>query len=228
VHSVGNLKIDAPPPPVDLAELERLRQALAGRPGLVAASTHEGEEEIIAEAHRELARNFEGFCTIIAPRHPERGTAVAERMRDFGLSVAQRSIGAVPNSRTDVYVADTIGELGTLYALYPIAFIGGSLVDRGGQNPVEAVRHGVAVVTGPHWQNFRDAYRTLLRHRGAIEVTSAKTLAAAVGELLQSQSEMQSMRARATQALTTMSGALAKTVEALLRYLPDKRLKRAS
>jgi 3-deoxy-D-manno-octulosonic-acid transferase len=228
VHSVGNLKIDAPPPPVDRAELERLRQALSGRPGFVAASTHEGEEEIIAEAHRELARNVDGFCTIIAPRHPERGTAVAERMRDFGLSVAQRSIGVVPNDRTDVYVADTIGELGTLYALYPVAFIGGSLVNRGGQNPIEAVRHGVAVITGPHWQNFRDAYRTLLRHHGAIEVNSAATLATAVAQLLASQSEMQSMRAGATQALATMSGALAKTVEMLLRYLPDERLKRAS
>jgi 3-deoxy-D-manno-octulosonic-acid transferase len=228
VQSVGNLKIDAPPPPVDLAELERLTDALAGRPGFVAASTHEGEEEIIAEAHRELARTFDKFCTIIAPRHPERGTAVAERLKDFGLSVAQRSLGALPTERTDIYIADTIGELGTLYALSPIAFIGGSLVDRGGQNPIEAVHHGVAVLTGPHWQNFRDAYRTLLRHQGAIEVSSAKTLAAAVSQLLQSQSELQHMRAGATQALATLSGALAKTVETLLRYLPDERLKRAS
>jgi 3-deoxy-D-manno-octulosonic-acid transferase len=228
VLSVGNLKIDAPPPPVDLAELERLREALGGRPGFVAASTHEGEEEIIAEAHRELARTFEGFCTIIAPRHPERGTAIAERLKDLGLSVAQRSLGTLPNARTDVYVADTIGELGTLYALTPIAFIGGSLVDRGGQNPIEAVRHGVAVLTGPHRQNFRDAYRTLLRHQGVIEVDSAKSLATAVTHLLQSQSEMAHMRAGATQALATLSGALEKTVATLLDYLPDERLKRAS
>jgi 3-deoxy-D-manno-octulosonic-acid transferase len=228
VLSVGNLKIDAPPPPVDLAELERLREALGGRPGFVAASTHEGEEEIIAEAHRELARTFEGFCTIIAPRHPERGTAIAERLKDLGLSVAQRSLGTLPNARTDVYVADTIGELGTLYALTPIAFIGGSLVDRGGQNPIEAVRHGVAVLTGPHRQNFRDAYRTLLRHRGVIEVDGAKSLATAVTHLLQSQSEMAHMRAGATQALATLSGALEKTVATLLDYLPDERLKRAS
>jgi len=183
VQSVGNLKIDAPPPPVDLGELERLRSALDGRPLFVAASTHEGEEEIVAQAHRELARAFERFLTIIAPRHPERGTAIAERLKDLGLSVAQRSLGALPSERTDVYVADTIGELGTLYALAPIAFIGGSLVERGGQNPIEAVRHGVAVLTGPHHQNFRDAYRTLLRHQGAIEVGSAKSIAAAVSQL---------------------------------------------
>jgi len=228
VLSVGNLKIDAPPPPVDENELKRLRDALGGRPVFVAASTHEGEEEIIADAHRELARNFEGLCTIIAPRHPERGTAVADRLRDFGLSVAQRSLGTLPNARTDVYVADTIGELGTLYALSPIAFIGGSLIDRGGQNPIEAVHHGVAVLTGPHWQNFRDAYRALLRSQGAIEVDGARSLAAAVTILMQSQSEMARMRTGATQALATLSGALGKTVATLLDYLPDERLKRAS
>jgi 3-deoxy-D-manno-octulosonic-acid transferase len=228
VLPVGNLKIDAPPPPIDLVELERLKVALGERPVFAAASTHEGEEEVIAAAHRALARNFEGLCTIIAPRHPERGTALAESLKDLGFTVAQRSLGALPGPRTDIYIADTIGELGTLYALAPVAFIGGSLIDRGGQNPIEAVRHGVAVLTGPHWQNFRDAYRTLLRHDGAIEVKSAADVAAAVSRLLDSPMELQRMRNGATQALTTLSGALDKTVEALLRYLPDERLKRAS
>ena len=84
----------------------------------------------------------------------------------------------------EIYIADTIGELGTLYALSPLAFIGGSLVERGGQNPIEAVRHGVAVITGPHWQNFTDAYRALLRHHGAVEVKSARALTDAVSRLL--------------------------------------------
>jgi 3-deoxy-D-manno-octulosonic-acid transferase len=228
VHSVGNLKIDAPPPPVDLNELERLKAALGERPVFAAASTHEGEEETIAAAHRALTRQFENLCTIIAPRHPERGTALAETLKNLGFNVAQRSLGAVPGPRTDIYVADTIGELGTLYALAPVAFIGGSLIDRGGQNPIEAVRHGVAVLTGPHWQNFRDAYRTLLRHDGAIEIKSSADVAAAVTKLFESPSELQRMRAGATQALSTLSGALDKTVAALLRYLPDERLKRAS
>jgi 3-deoxy-D-manno-octulosonic-acid transferase len=228
VHSVGNLKIDAPPPPVDLNELERLKAALGERPVFAAASTHEGEEETIAAAHRALTRQFENLCTIIAPRHPERGTALAETLKNLGFNVAQRSLGAVPGPRTDIYIADTIGELGTLYALAPVAFIGGSLIDRGGQNPIEAVRHGVAVLTGPHWQNFRDAYRTLLRHDGAIEIKSSADIAAAVTKLFESPAELQRMRAGATQALSTLSGALDKTVTALLRYLPDERLKRAS
>lgn len=228
VLSVGNLKIDAPPPPVDLNELERLKSALGARPVFAAASTHEGEEESIAVAHRALARHFEGLCTIIAPRHPERGTALAEMLKNLGFTVAQRSLGALPGPRTEIYIADTIGELGTLYALAPVAFIGGSLVDRGGQNPIEAVRHGAAVLTGPHWHNFRDAYRTLLRHEGAIEVKSSADIAAAVSKLLDSPAELQRMRSGATLALDTLSGALDKTVEALLRYLPDERLKRAS
>jgi 3-deoxy-D-manno-octulosonic-acid transferase len=228
VHSVGNLKIDAPPPPVDLNELERLKAALGARPVFAAASTHEGEEETIAAAHRALTRQFEDLCTIIAPRHPERGTALAESLKNLGFNVAQRSLGALPGPRTDIYIADTIGELGTLYALAPVAFIGGSLIDRGGQNPIEAVRHGVAVLTGPHWQNFRDAYRTLLRHEGAIEIKSAADIAAAVTRLYESPAELQRMRAGATQALSTLSGALDKTVAALLPYLPDARLKRAS
>jgi len=228
VHSVGNLKIDAPPPPIDAGELDRLKSVLALRPLFIAASTHEGEEEIIAQAHRQLARKFEGFCTIIAPRHPERGTRIAERLKDLGLSVTQRSLGAMPTERTDIYIADTIGELGTLYALSPIAFIGGSLIEHGGQNPIEAIRHGAVVITGRHWRNFSDAYHALLRHNGAIEVETAEELAESVSQLLNSQSEMQRMRAGATLALGTLSGALERSVELLAPILPDERLKRAS
>lgn len=226
--AVGNLKIDAPPPPVDGTELARLQTALAGRPVLAAASTHEGEEETIAAAHRALSRKFENICTIIAPRHPERGTALAEMLKNLGFNVAQRSLGALPGPRTDIYIADTIGELGTLYALAPVAFIGGSLIEHGGQNPIEAVRHGTAVLTGPHRQNFRDAYGILLRNGGAIEVRSAADITVAVTRLMSNPAELQRMREGATEALSSLSGALDKTVEALLRYLPEERLKRAS
>jgi 3-deoxy-D-manno-octulosonic-acid transferase len=228
VHSVGNLKIDAPPPPIDAGELDRLKKVLALRPLFVAASTHEGEEEIIAQAHRRLARKFEGFCTIIAPRHPERGTRIAERLKDLGLSVTQRSLGAMPTERTDIYIADTIGELGTLYSLSSIAFIGGSMIEHGGQNPIEAIRHGAVVITGRHWRNFSDAYHALLRHNGAIEVETSEELAESVSQLLNSQSEMQRMRAGATLALGTLSGALERSIELLAPILPDERLQRAS
>jgi 3-deoxy-D-manno-octulosonic-acid transferase len=203
-----------------LAELERLKPALQGRALLMAASTHEGEDAIVAEAHCQLRRTIPDLCTIIAPRHPERGRAISDMLRSKGLSVARRSLGALPDRTSDAYVADTIGELGMLYKLAPVAFIGGSLVDRGGQNPIEAVRQGAAVLTGPHWQNFSDAYDMLIRHQAAIVVRSAPELASAAGQLLADQTELSRMHSRASTALDALSGALPRTVEALLHHLP--------
>lgn len=220
--SVGNLKVDAPAPPVDSSALERLRPAFAGRPLLMAASTHDGEDQVVAEAHRVLAQSLPGLCTIIAPRHPERGGAITEMLKEKGLHVAQRSLGVLPDRTSEAYVADTIGELGTLYKLAPVAFIGGSLVNRGGQNPIEAVRQGAVVLTGPHWHNFGDAYDVLIRARGAIVVHSADELASAARQLITDQAELGSMRQRANAALAKISGALPRTITALLRYLPNE------
>ena len=227
--AAGNLKIDTPTAPVNMAELERLMPAFQGRPLLMAASTHEGEDAIVAEAHCQLRRTFPDLCTIIAPRHPERGAAISELLASKGLSVARRSLGALPDRTSDAYVADTIGELGMLYKLAPVAFIGGSLVDRGGQNPIEAVRQGAAVLTGPHWHNFSDAYTALISQRAAIVVRSAPELASAAGRLLADQTERSRMHTRANSALSALSGALPRTVEALLLHLPaDDGFARAS
>jgi 3-deoxy-D-manno-octulosonic-acid transferase len=219
----GNLKIDAPPPPVDGAMLERLRPALADRKLLIAASTHAGEDQIVADAHGALRSKVEDLCTIVVPRHPERGAEIAALLRARGLRVARRSLGDLPDPRSDAYVADTIGELGTLYALAPVAFIGGSLVEPGGgHNPVEAVRQGAVVLTGPNWHNFGDAYRALLDHRAAIEVRTAGELATAALRLLSDEVELAQMRSRAAAALASLAGALPRTVEALLEYLPSE------
>ncbi len=221
VAVAGNLKIDAPPPPVDAADYEKLRSALKGRPLFVAASTHEGEEAIVADAHRALSGRIEGLCTIIAPRHPERGTGIAERLKGLGLTVAQRSLGALPDDRTGIYVADTIGELGLYYALSSVVFIGGSLIEHGGQNPVEAVRHGAVVMTGPSTGNFRDIYAALLRHKGAIEVRSAAGIAALAFDLLTSDEARQRSKAGAALALSSLGGGLERTVQALEPLLPS-------
>jgi 3-deoxy-D-manno-octulosonic-acid transferase len=229
VMPAGNLKVDSPPPPVDGAELARLKPAFGGRNLLIAASTHDGEDQIIADAHSELRRSLPTLCTIIAPRHPERGAMIAEMLKGRGLNVAQRSRGDLPDRTSDAYVADTIGEMGMLYQLAQVAFIGGSLVDPGGgHNPIEAVQQGAVVLTGPHWQNFGDAYRTLFSHRGAIEVRNSGELADAVRNLLSDEAELGSMRSRASAALATISGALPRTIEALLRYLPSEDAVRAS
>ena len=220
-RSVGNLKIDAPAPPVNPGDRGRLDAALAGRPRFVAASTHDGEEQIIAAAHRELARRMPGFITIIAPRHPERGPAVGEMLTGQGFKIAQRSLGELPGPRTDIYIADTIGELGLFYASTDVAFIGGSLISRGGQNPIEAVRHNAAVFTGPHWENFEDAYTALLTRNGAAEVRTAVDISTYVSALLSDPAKLDSTRQSAAAALTDLSGALARTLDEVLVLLPE-------
>ena len=153
------------------AELERLRPVLDGRSLLIAASTHDGEDQIIADAHRALAASLPTCAPSSRPAIPSAAGRSPRCCRGRGLKVARRSLGDLPDRTSDAYVADTIGELGMLYKLAPVAFIGGSLVDRGGQNPIEAVRQGAVVLVGPHWQNFADTYRALIkqprRHRRA-------------------------------------------------------------
>ena len=233
VTIAGNLKIDAPPLPVDMRAYEQLAQSVSGRRGYIAASTHPGEEELIADAHRIIAKQFEGFLTVIAPRHPERGPAIAEMLKARGLRVAQRSLNALPEASTDIYIADTIGEMGTLYALCPIAFIGGSLVDKGGQNPIEAIRHGAAVLSGPSGTNFRDVYDALLAKDAVTIVRTADELALEICGLLSDDAQLEKLRTKGTHAVDDMAGALEQTIEHLISVLPpadslQKELDRAS
>jgi 3-deoxy-D-manno-octulosonic-acid transferase len=223
VEVAGNLKVDAPPPPVDEAERALLARAIGTRAVLVAASTHDGEEQMLATAHQQLRQVMPDLLTILAPRHPERGEAVAALMTRFGLRTVQRSRGALPFPETDIYIADTLGELGTLYSLAPVAFVGGSLVDKGGQNPIEAVRHGAVVLTGTYWHNFKDAYATLLRSGAALEVRSGAELASVAGRILADPAELARMRSRASQALSSLSGALERTLDAVMPLLPRAR-----
>jgi 3-deoxy-D-manno-octulosonic-acid transferase len=218
----GNLKADSPPPPVDEAAKAELAKALAGRPVWLAASTHPGEDEVIGTAHSLIKKALPDLVTVIVPRHPERGAPICEALRAQGLNVTLRSGGGLPDAATDIYVADTIGELGLFYALAPAAFIGGSLVAHGGQNPVEAIKLGAAVLTGPNHQNFPDSYGALLKAGGAKEITDAESLAVAVLGLLQDDAARKKMQTRADQTVAAMSGALPRTLEAIEPYLPTK------
>lgn len=225
----GNLKIDSPPPPVDAPEFDRLSSAITARPVFLAASTHPGEDEQVAEAHRQIRETHPELLTIIVPRHPERGPAIADMLSGLGLVTRRRAAGELPDATTDVYIADTIGELGTFYALAPIAFIGGSLVPHGGQNPIEAARHGAAVLSGPHTHNFNDSYRALTAEGGVLIVKNADNLAAKVTELLGDKAALERLTRGADQALSGLEGALALTTTAVLQLLPDADgLRRAS
>lgn len=219
----GNLKMDAPPPPVDREKFDALKAALGNRPVLFAASTHQGEETIVAAAHALLVKDLPNLLTIIAPRHPDRGGGIAATLGGLGLKVELRSRTPVPDANAEIYVADTIGELGTFYALSKLAVVGGSLVEHGGQNPVEAIRHGTVVLTGPHTHNFRDVYAALLRDRGAIEVRSSDDLARVALQLLTTPADLERAAGAAQKTVDDLGGALAKTLGAIQPLLEKDR-----
>ncbi len=184
VEAPGNLKAAAPPLPVDAAALEAMRAALGARPRWLAASTHPGEEEIVAEAHRALAARRPDLLTIVAPRHPERGPALAEMFAAAGLAVARRGAGEAPEPGTAVYLADTLGELGLFYRLADVVLIGGSLVPHGGHNLLEPARLDCALLHGPHMTNFADNADAFAEAGAAETVAAAAALARAVATLL--------------------------------------------
>lgn len=223
VIAAGNIKFDAPPPPINPAELSRLGQAMRGRPVFLAASTHPGEDEIIARAHKAISAQRPDLLTIIVPRHPERGASIAMMAENLGLSVARRSAGGVLTRQTAVYVGDTIGELGLYYALAPFAFIGGSLVPHGGQNPIEAVKLGAGVIAGPHWHNFPDVYKAIALRDGCRFVMDGDSLVSAIAELLDDPVALAQMREGAEAAVAELGGAMERTLEALEPFLPPKR-----
>jgi 3-deoxy-D-manno-octulosonic-acid transferase len=224
VTSTGNLKLDVPPPPVDDAVLRQLKLTVGIRPAIAAASTHEGEEAAVIAAHQKLRAKHPALLTVIAPRHPERGQGIAATAQAAGLTVGLRSRGEAPRQSVDIYVADTLGELGLIYRLAPIVFMGGSLISHGGQNPIEALRLGAAVVHGPHVQNFAEIYRTLDDTGGAKCVADEAELAERVGEWLQSPSARNATADAGAKTVKQLGGALDRTLAAIDPYLIQLRL----
>jgi len=217
VEITGNLKADAPPLPADAERLAALKQAIGARPVLLAASTHPGEDETILPAHDALRKQFPDLLTIVVPRHPERGQDIA--MLCGARPVARRATGALPSDNTAVYVGDTMGELGLFFRVAPFAFIGGSLIPHGGQNPLEPARLGCAVLAGPHTENFTASYDAILAAQGAGRVHSSLEIAALAGRLIADPAEARRMGEAASRAAASLGGAMEKTraaVEALL------------
>ena len=153
---IGNLKFASDVPAADPAALRAQTAATQRRPVWLACSTHVGEETIAAEAHQRLSASIPDLLTVIAPRHPDRRDDILAELGVTGLAVAQRSRGELPTADTAIYLADTMGEMGTLLRVAPVVFIGGSLVPRGGQTPIEAAQLGAALVYGRHMTNFSD------------------------------------------------------------------------
>jgi 3-deoxy-D-manno-octulosonic-acid transferase len=224
VVTTGNLKLDVPAPPADSAKLERLMAVTRGRPIIVAASTHPGEEQILIEAHRTLVGFFPSLLTVIVPRHPNRGEAVAQLVEASGLHGALRSREESPTAATDIYVADTMGELGLFYRLGSIVFMGGSLVEHGGQNPIEAAKLGASIVHGPHVFNFTDVYEALDSVGGARRADTLETLVKQLGQLLADPAARDLSVAASERVIVQLGGALDRTLAALEPYLLQLRL----
>lgn len=224
VARIGSIKLDAPLPPADPRALADLRLAIGLRPAWCAASTHEGEEAIVLEAHQAIRMGAPEALLILVPRHPERGDAVEALIRAAGLRLARRSRGETLFRDTDVYLADTLGEMGLLLRAAPVTLLGGSLAPRiGGHNPAEPVAAGTALLTGRHTGNFADVFADLEARGGAVAVDGPADAARRVAALLFDAEERAGMRAAAESVIAESGGATARTIRALLHLLGDAR-----
>jgi 3-deoxy-D-manno-octulosonic-acid transferase len=224
VVATGNLKLDVPEPPADAGRLLTLTAAVGERMVIAGASTHPGEETMLIDVHRRLRGSFPRLLTVIVPRHPERGPGILEIAHAAELRARLRSRGELPSPDTDIYVADTLGELGLIYRLAPIVFMGGSLASHGGQNPIEPIKLGAAVLHGPNVWNFAEIYAALDESRGAEQVADVGKLAVRVGAWLKDAGERAAVVAAARETVAALGGALERTLAALDPYLVQSRL----
>ncbi|MGI9366258.1 MAG: lipid IV(A) 3-deoxy-D-manno-octulosonic acid transferase [Rhizobiaceae bacterium] len=225
VTVVGNLKIDVGTPKADAKALEKLRASIGKRPTWIAVSTHHGEEASVAEAHKLLAAHVPEILTILVPRHPDRSLEVQSALQEQGLKTVTRSSKGPIKPDTNVFLGDTIGEMGLYLALSDIAFMGKSLKSQGGQNPIEPVMTNTAILSGRFVQNFRDTYQALLESGGARLVRDEKMLAGHVLHLLRNRKDLESMQTAARQTVESMAGALDRSVDALDPYIMPLRVK---
>ena len=214
----GNLKGDTDPPPCDLALLDRYRQEIGDRKTWAAISTFDGEEKAAASIHKAL-KPRDGQLTIIVPRHPDRADAIEEMLKAQGLVVARRSRNEPLTAETDIFLGDSIGEMGLYLRLTEVAFVGRSLTNEGGQNPLEPAMLGCAVLSGSNVQNFRDVYTNLVRKGAARMIRDVEMLAKAVHYLLGNDPARRKMIDAGQDTVTEMRGALSVTVKALEPYI---------
>ena len=214
VRHRGDLKDSAQALPVDAAALAEFA-GIAGRPVWLAASTHDPEEMMIGRIHLALKDAHPGLLTILVPRHPERSEVLATALQASGLSVARHSRREYPGPDCDIFLGDTVGELGLFYRLAGIAFIGRSLGARGGQNPLEAARLGCAVLYGPHMENVAELAADMASAGAALIVADEQDLELALDRLLADAEE----RARRQREAVAYAQAKASVLDAVMQEL---------
>ncbi|QZN95472.1 lipid IV(A) 3-deoxy-D-manno-octulosonic acid transferase [Symbiopectobacterium purcellii] len=219
----GSLKFDiSVTPELAARDVALRRQWASRRPVWIATSTHEGEEAIILAAHRELLNRFPDLLLILVPRHPERFPTTQALTQSLGFSYTLRSSGDVPAANTQVVIGDTMGELMMLYGIADIAFVGGSLVERGGHNPLEPAAHAIPVLMGPHTFNFKDICLKLSEAGGLITVKDTDSIVKEVNSLLTDEDYRLYYGRHAVEVLHQNQGALQRLLTLLEPYLPPR------
>ncbi len=220
VSVLGNLKFDVTPSPDKLELGKTWRQALDARPVWLAASTREGEEELILDAF--AAMRVPDPLLLLVPRHPQRFAAVAALVEERKLSLCRRSEGALPSAATQVWLGDSMGEMPAYFALADVALIGGTLLPFGGQNLIEAAACGCPVLVGPHTYNFAQATDDAIACGAALRVADAAGAASEIQRLLSDEEALKVMRVAAANFSQAHRGATARTV-ALIKEIGEER-----
>lgn len=216
---VGNLKYDASPLPASPKETGQLVSMIGNRPIWIAASTHPGEEELLAETHHLLLKEHKSLLLIIIPRHPDRGKEIRDKLDNLELKSSVRSEEGEITEETNVYIANTIGELGIFYRLANIVFMGGSIVEHGGQNPLEAARLQCSLITGIHTENFIKIYHELEENNALIRIHSTDELAEKVDLLLKDHDIQEKLSTTALELIKSKQGVLEKYIEELSPFI---------
>lgn len=216
VSTFGNIKFDAGLPDVGLGDLDALRQGINERPMVLAASTHPGEDEVVLTAFLKLKEARPETLLVIVPRHPVRGGDIALLSQATGLATRRRGAGELPEATTDVYVADTLGELGAFFQLADVVLMGGTFIDGiGGHNLIEPARLGAAVISGPHFANWLDIYRAFVDAGGLKIVQSADDLAEVTLSLIGDPALRQAQATAGERVVSGSAGAVARTIKAI-------------
>jgi 3-deoxy-D-manno-octulosonic-acid transferase len=216
----GNLKFDVPVPPKlpIVTSLSENFQQNETSPVIVCGSTVDDEEPLLLKAFENVLASYPRAVMILAPRHPERFAEVAKLLESMGIRFWRRSLWSGDAVSGGVFLIDTIGELAALYSLATIAFVGGSLVPRGGHNILEPAQQGVPIVVGPHTENFRDIIGSFERGRG-VRIVEAAELPLVFLELAANESARAALGSNALKTLRSQTGATQKTADALVHLL---------
>jgi len=221
----GNIKLNADDLPFHEGDLKSFKQSVQNRPVWLYASTHEGEEELAAQTHIELKDEFPNLLTIIVPRHPARSGAIIAKLKPMGMTIKTRTHEKnLPDNDTDIYLANTLGELGLFYRVSPISMIGRSFsIDGGGgHNPIEAAQLGSIVLTGPNIQFQKNLFNPMLLEDAAFQIKERQDLSKKIATLLSDETTLNNARQSTQNFINSIDSIVDAVITDIQKYIPNK------